>query len=65
MSITPEEEWLSKHGNVMEFQQLGIPGPSRSQPVDSDDEESEPEPAGSEDKDETEESSSGEESDEV
>ncbi|KAK1619969.1 hypothetical protein QYE76_025486 [Lolium multiflorum] len=43
--ITPEEEWLSKHGNVTEFEQLGLPGPSRRQRSPSDDEVDEPEPA--------------------
>ncbi|KAK1601735.1 hypothetical protein QYE76_016469 [Lolium multiflorum] len=43
--ITPEEEWLSKHGNVTEFEQLGLPGPSRRQRPTSD----EVEPAESED----------------
>ncbi|KAK1627959.1 hypothetical protein QYE76_002274 [Lolium multiflorum] len=42
--ITPEEEWLSKHGNVTEFEQLGLPDPSRRQRPSSDDEDSEPEP---------------------
>ena len=43
--ITPEEEWLSKHGNVTEFEQLGLPGPSRRQrpashePAESEDDE--------------------------
>ncbi|KAK1627091.1 hypothetical protein QYE76_001406 [Lolium multiflorum] len=55
--ITPEEEWLSKHGNVTEFEQLGLPGPSRRQHLASDDEDSEPEPTESEDDDKTEESS--------
>jgi hypothetical protein len=55
--ITPEEEWLSKHGNVTEFEQLGLPGPSRRQRPASDDEDSEPEPAESKDDDKTEESS--------
>jgi hypothetical protein len=27
-SITPKEEWLSKHGNVTASEQLGMPGPS-------------------------------------
>ena len=45
--ITPEEEWLSKHGNVTEFEQLGLPGPSRRQRPAS------PEPAESEDDEET------------
>ena len=55
--ITPEEEWLSKHGNVTEFEQLGLPGPSRRQRPASDDEDSDPEPAESEDDNETKESS--------
>jgi hypothetical protein len=55
--ITPEEEWLSKHGNVTEFEQLGLPGPSGRQRPASDDEDSEPEPAESKDDDKTEESS--------
>ncbi|KAK1616553.1 hypothetical protein QYE76_022070 [Lolium multiflorum] len=55
--ITPEEEWLSKHVNVTEFEQLGLQGPSRRQRLASDDEDNEPEPAESEDDDKTEESS--------
>ncbi|KAK1693803.1 hypothetical protein QYE76_010500 [Lolium multiflorum] len=35
--ITPEEEWLSVHGNVAEFEQLGLPGPSRRRRPSSDD----------------------------
>ena len=63
-SITPGEEWLSKHGNVTEFEKLGMPGPSR-QHVDSDAEMSDPEPAESEDEDEEQSSDDVEESDEV
>ncbi|KAK1644119.1 hypothetical protein QYE76_061924 [Lolium multiflorum] len=33
--ITPEE-WLSKHGNVAQFEQLGLPGPSRRRRPSSD-----------------------------
>ncbi|KAK1606347.1 hypothetical protein QYE76_030020 [Lolium multiflorum] len=51
--ITPEEEWLSKHGNVAEFEQLGLPGPSRRRRPPSDDVE----PAESDDDEDTEESS--------
>jgi hypothetical protein len=52
--ITPEAKWISKHGNISEFEQLGLPGPSRrwrSSSIDA------PEPADSEDDEETEESS--------
>jgi hypothetical protein len=48
--ITPEEEWLSKHGNVTEFEQLGLPGPSRRRRPPSDDVE----PAESEEDEESE-----------
>ncbi|KAK1669965.1 hypothetical protein QYE76_058124 [Lolium multiflorum] len=51
--ITPEEQWLSKHGNVTEFEQLGLPGPSRRRRPTSDDVE----PAESDDDEDTEESS--------
>ncbi|KAK1605255.1 hypothetical protein QYE76_028928 [Lolium multiflorum] len=51
--ITPEEEWLSKHGNVAEFEQLGLPGPSRRRRPPSDDVE----PAESDDDEDTKESS--------
>ncbi|KAK1695261.1 hypothetical protein QYE76_011958 [Lolium multiflorum] len=62
-SSTPEEELLSKHGNVTEFEKLGMPGPSR-QHVDSDAEMSDPEPAKSDDDDEEPTSDDTEESDE-
>jgi hypothetical protein len=52
--INPEAEWISKHGNVSEFEQLGLPGPSRRRRSPSIDA---PEPADSEDDEETEESS--------
>ncbi|KAK1610142.1 hypothetical protein QYE76_033815 [Lolium multiflorum] len=48
--ITPEEEWLSKHGNVTEFEQIGLPGPSRRRHPPSDDVE----PAESEEDEESE-----------
>jgi hypothetical protein len=54
--ITPEEQWLSKHGNVTEFEQLGLPGPSRRRRPTSDDVE----PAESDDDEDTEESSEDE-----
>ncbi|KAK1602590.1 hypothetical protein QYE76_016859, partial [Lolium multiflorum] len=54
--ITPEEEWLSKHGNVAEFEQLGLPGPSHRRRPTSDDVE----PTDSKDDEESEESSKDE-----
>ncbi|KAK1607625.1 hypothetical protein QYE76_031298 [Lolium multiflorum] len=54
--ITPEEEWLSKHGNVAEFEQLGLPGPSRRRRPSSD-EVAPAESEEDEDDEETEESS--------
>jgi hypothetical protein len=55
--ITPEKEWMSKHGNVTEFEKLGLPGPSHRQCPASDDEDNDPEPVESEEDNETEESS--------
>ncbi|KAK1693320.1 hypothetical protein QYE76_010017 [Lolium multiflorum] len=57
--ITPEEEWLSVHGNVAEFEQLGLPGPSRRRRPSSDD-VSPAESEEDEDVEETEESSEDE-----